>query len=83
MTWKDEFYAAVLRFLWEDLHHYEAVKVASLEERSEPGYEWTRDPDRTFVEIHYKDSNGKLHLAEWEGKFTGLLERLTGKEEHD
>lgn len=82
MSWKEGFYAALLRFVKEELGRDDAVQVTSFETtRQERGFCETCSYETTVIEISYRSISGNLRLAEWEGDFGELISRLADKEE--
>lgn len=80
MNWKENFCAALLRFLQTELNRPEARRVTSFEQLHIEGHRWseyTYDGDQTVIEIYYDDYG----CAEWKGDFGELLEALTWTEE--
>lgn len=70
--WKQDFYAALLRFVRDELGHADAVKVTELEFLGP-----SVDP---AVDLYYLDGSGNRKWVLWEGDFAGLIGRLTEEE---
>ena len=80
MSWKDDFNAAVLEFVKTQLNRVDAVEVTGFEQQTTPGFRystWTVDPDKTVVEITYKNAGGRSQTVDWEGSMTELIVELT------
>lgn len=79
VNWKENFYAALLRFLQTELNHPEATRIESFGQRMVPGFrysEYTGDLDHAVIEITFDG----WQVAEWKGDFAELLEALTWTE---
>jgi hypothetical protein len=76
-NWKDGFYAALLEFTRTKLGRTDATEVVEVEtETQERGYCETCSYSTTVIVITYKDSGGRLRVAEWEGSFSDLISSL-------
>jgi hypothetical protein len=81
MSWKEGFYAALLKFLREELGKSDAVEVTGFHsEREERGYCETCAYSTTVIVINYRTEGGRfVETAEWEGEFAELISRLEEK----
>ena len=83
MSWKDEFYSALLKFTQEKLD-VNAVNIIEFNQRHDEGAhysEYTIDPDRIYIEIVYEDKRGYSRQKEWDGNFADLINELDKREE--
>jgi hypothetical protein len=78
MSWKDGFYAALLRFLRDEMGHPEAVAVTCFEEDMSLVRCDTCSYTVTTVTISYRTgSSGPEYAADWEGSLVSLITRLS------
>ena len=79
MTWKDEFRAALLKYVQDKLLCIDAVEVTDFEDHTvDRGYCETCSYTITIVEITYRDKQSyRLRQVEYEGSFSELITALT------
>ena len=78
MYWKESFDKALLRFVQTTLGKPDAAEITYFDQvMREMGVCETCGYSTAFIEINFRDKDGKPGSAEWQGDFGMLLTNLT------